>query len=397
MFRFVSDSNQLEFEQTCKMDYKFNLLSRCLMIFILLWCPIVAMSQVNSDDEFEELFSKSYSIRVDQHIEIKNYIEELKEESMLEALTKFDPDYSSVEEYLKSIYPYQKKLEYFLGYPPAKATYAGQVIIEKVGEDKYKDIYRVWVEVVKGVKAYGIYMVPKKLKDTAPLIIAIHGGGGNPEAICGLDTRHPYHSFGYEAVKRGYIIWAPGLTMFSEFSGDSTIIHRSDLDRQLRLMGTSIMGLEIHKIIESTKVLMEKRPEIDVNRVGMTGLSWGAYFTMYTTALAPFIKVAAPSGNFQDTEKELNKIFNNNTVNTVYCFNGFGHFEAVGMICPRPLMIQMGKRDTVFDIKNARREVERATKFYESLGISNRFIFHEHEGGHEYEVETILDFFDENL
>ena len=43
-----------------------------------------------------------------------------------------------------------------------------------------------------GVHAYGIYMVPKKIKDKAPLIIAQHGGGGNPEAIVDFDTRINY-------------------------------------------------------------------------------------------------------------------------------------------------------------------------------------------------------------
>jgi hypothetical protein len=32
-------------------------------------------------------------------------------------------------------------------------------------------------------------------------------------AICDLDTRINYHSFGPEAVKRGYIVWAPALAM----------------------------------------------------------------------------------------------------------------------------------------------------------------------------------------
>lgn len=185
--------------------------------------------------------------------------------------------------------------------------------------------------------------------------------------------------------------------MFSKFSGDSTIIHRSELDRQLRLMGSTLFGLEVHKIISSTKTLMNKRLEIDKQRIGMTGLSWGAVFTLYTTAICPFINVAAPSGNFRDTEKELNDIFDTSENNSFFSINGFGHFETVGMICPRPILIQMGKHDTVIDINDSRKEVARASKFYEKLNYSDKFIFHVHEGGHEFEVNTILDFFDKNL
>lgn len=51
-------------------------------------------------------------------------------------------------------------------------------------------------------------------------IIAQHGGGGNPEAIVDFDTRINYYSFGPEAVKRGYIVWAPDLTMLSGYGGN---------------------------------------------------------------------------------------------------------------------------------------------------------------------------------
>lgn len=378
------------------MIHKFNYIYFLLTTGLLLGFSIKIMAQ-DTTKEFSEPFSTSYPIRVEQHIEVKNWIEALKDEKINETLTKFNPDYSGIEKYKKSIYPYQKELKIFLGYPPPKTIKNSEFTISKIGEDKYKDIYRVWIEVVENVKTYGIYMVPKGLTGKAPLLIAVHGGGGNPEAICGLDIRRNYHSFGYEAVKRGYIVWAPGLTMFSDYSGDSTIIHRADLDRQLRLIGSTIIGLEIHKIIESTKRLMDERVEIDKERIGMTGLSWGAYFTMYTTALCPLIKVAAPSGNFRDTKKELNEMFKSNKNDARYGLDGFGHFEAIGMICPRPVMVQMGKFDTVFDIKDSRIEVQRASQFYKNLGISDRFIFHEHEGGHEYEVEPILDFFDKNL
>ena len=65
--------------------------------------------------------------------------------------------------------------------------------------------------------------------------------------------------------------------MYSNYSGDTTIpeASRDILDKQRKLLGSSIIGLEIHKIIESTKILIKERPEIDATNVPMTGLSWG--------------------------------------------------------------------------------------------------------------------------
>jgi hypothetical protein len=244
-------------------------------------------------------------------------------------------------------------------------------------------------------------MLPKQRKARAPLLIAQHGGGGNPEAICDLDTRENYRSFGPEAVKRGYIVWAPALAMRSTYSGDEAIpgASRELLDQKLRLAGTSIIGLELHKIIASTRALLKARPEIDPERVGMTGLSWGGFFTMYATALAPFIKVAAPSGYFRDSAVLLRRALADDArLADRENFGGFGHFQAVGLICPRPCLVQIGEKDGALnDMAAARREAERAAAYYRQLGIADRFVFHAHPGGHEFEPAAILGFFDRHL
>ena len=224
----------------------------------------------------------------------------------------FQPDFFSVADYQNSLYPYRQQLGKYFGYPPPKAIKGKVTKFEKTGEDKYCVLYRVWIEVIEDVHTYGIFMVPKNLKGKAPLIVAIHGGGGNPEAICDLDTRINYHSFGHEAVKRGYLVWAPGLTILCSYGGDSNIpgVSREIFDKQLNILGSSIIGLEIHKIIESIKILINERPEIDAKNIGMTGLSWGGFFTMYSAALSPFIIAVAPSAYFRNSEADLKKTIN---------------------------------------------------------------------------------------
>lgn len=374
-------------------------MKKCFIIVFLLttYCATNAQEQV---EHFTEPFSKSYPIRQEQHLEIKAYVDKLLREEIEISLNKFLPDYFSVETYENSLYPYREQLGDYLGYPPPKARKGKVSRFEKIGEDKYSVIYRVWIKVVEGVHAYGIYMVPKNIEGKAPLIVAIHGGGGNPEAIVGLDTRINYHFFGQEAVKRGYAVWAPGLTMLSGYANDPKIpgVSRDILDKQLRMLGSSIIGLEIYKIIESTKTLIHERAEIDSKNVGMTGLSWGGYFTMYAAALCPFIKAAAISGNFRDSEAELNKIMDFNLINSLTnSFDGFGYFQAIGMICPRPCLVQLGEQDSLFGMGEARAEAKRASFFYEQLGMEDNFKFASHPGGHEFEIEGIFDFFGENL
>ena len=359
-------------------------------------------------EPFREPFAQSFPIRQEQHLQLKTYVDQLLQTQADRALLSVAPDFSSVSAYERSLQPLRDRLGKHYGTPPPGAREGRVTKFLQVGEDADCALYRVWIEVIDGVDAYGLYLVPKKFSANArttsgraPLLIAQHGGGGNPEAIADLDTRANYNAFGRAAVQRGYIVWAPALAMRSTYSGDPVIpgASRELLDQKLRLAGTSIIGVELHKIIESTRTLLRVRPEIDAARVGMTGLSWGGFFTMYATALAPFIKVAAPSGYFRDTAQLLARATADAaTAGDRELFGALGHFQAVALICPRPCLVQIGEQDGALNpMPGARAEAERAATFYQQLGVADRFQFSAHPGGHEFDTKTLLDFFDRHL
>jgi len=56
-------------------------------------------------------------------------------------------------------------------------------------------------------------------------------------------------------------------------------------------------------------------------------------------------------------------------------------------------MVQLGAKDGLFNMDEAKRETERAAEFYKKLGVGSRFEFNVHQGGHEFEIESIFKFF----
>ncbi len=371
----------------------------CLSVAMLL--PALGAQEKPAAQPYREPFAQSFPIREEQHRQIKAYADRLLQERTERALSLGAPDFSSAVAYERSVAPLRERVKAFYGTPPPGAK-AGRVTkFTPVGEDAECTVFRVWIEVIEGVEAYGLYLLPKQRREKAPLIVAQHGGGGNPEAICDLDTRVNYRGFGREAVRRGYIVWAPALAMRSAFSGDPAIpgASRELLDQKLKLAGTSIIGLELHKILESTRTLVQVRPEIDAARVGMTGLSWGGFFTMYAAALSPLIKVAAPSGYFRDTAQLLRKATGDvATAAERELFGAPGHYQAIALICPRPCLVEIGVQDGALnDMAGARAEVERAAESYRKLGVAERFQFNAHAGGHEFDTPAVLAFFDRHL
>ena len=374
--------------------------SRILMVLVLavIFNQVFLYSQ-ELPEQYREKFSDSFSIRKEQHIDLGKYTDRLVEERINKTLTFFKPDYSNIESYKKSTSKYRKKYFKTIGYPPPHEK-SGEFIIKLVGEDKYSNVYRVWVEVLDGVKTYGIYVVPRNLKGKAPLIIAFHGGSGCPEAIVGIDTRKPYHNLGYEAVKRGYIVWAPELIDRVTYGGDPKIeeAHRHQVNRKAKLGGTSLEAILLHKIKCSVDALIKNRPEIDTDRIGITGLSRGGRYTLLTTASIPYIKCAVVSGMFIDHESYLKRDRSDpEKPADIDILKSFGNAEKVGMVCPRPLMVQMGVNDPVIPIKGARVEIPRAALHYQKLGIPDKFEFFEHSGGHEFHLESLFEFFEKHL
>lgn len=367
-----------------------------LICFIILTDSLYARE---TPEKFREPFSESVSIREQQHLALRKYTDLLIEARKEHALSRFSPNYSSIEAYEKSIVPYRKQMADSFGYPPPLAKKGSEPRVVKVGEDSVCTIYRIWIEVIEGVTAYGIYMLPHTIEKKAPLLVCQHGGGGNPEAICDLDTRINYHSFGHEAVKRGYIVWAPGLIMRCVYGGDPVFegADRNLLDRRLRLLGTSIIAIELQIIIESTKTLIRYRPEIDAERIGITGLSWGAFYSLHVAALYPEIRVAVPSANFREHDRILNRVDDPGKRLDRHHFNMFGNAQVAGMVCPRPMMIQMGLQDTLFDIEGVRREAKKAARYYNSLGVGELFEYVEHDGGHVFDNESIFQFLKKHL
>ena len=164
-----------------KRKYSFPLTMIFFMCFVI-WSLIpkdVCAQEI--PQQYREDYSVSWPNRKAQHMEIKAYVDKLLDENIEKSLNTFKPDFFSIENYKNSLYPYRKIVGDFFGYPPPKAKDGKITKFLKAGEDVNCTVYRVWVEVIEGVNAYGIYMVPKNLKGKAPLIIAQHGGGGNPE------------------------------------------------------------------------------------------------------------------------------------------------------------------------------------------------------------------------
>jgi dienelactone hydrolase len=138
-------------------------------------------------------------------------------------------------------------------------------------------------------------------------------------------------------------------------------------------------------------------PRIDRDRVGMWGVSLGGMATMFFMPLEPRIKAGVVSAWFNHrltkmavSDKRYSSFID--TTEEHAFFDGwlteFADYDAITLICPRPVMVHHGKKDTIAHWPDLVKEFDLAHAHYEKLGIGDRMELDLHEGGHEARIES---------
>ncbi len=252
---------------------------------------------------------------------------------------------------------YRNELIKMLGYPLTEYKYdIPECHRELITVENGINVYRMQFDILCGIKFYGIYFEhigKKKL----PLIISQHGGLGTPEACSGLlgDTTN-YNKMTERLVCKNANVFAPQLLLWEQ-SGYGIDYDRQSIDVKLKQVGSSIAAIEIYGIMKVIDYL-STLDEVDGEKIGMVGLSYGGFYTLYTTAIDTRIKAAISCSWYNDRYKysrvdwawfdSANKLLDNEVAMLVY---------------PRYLCIQLGDKDETFTVDGAEKEYEKLMNF----------------------------------
>ncbi len=258
-----------------------------------------------------------------------------------------------------------------------------------------EDVSASWItiDLLGGLRGRGILALPKGRTGPAPLVIAQHGIGSSPEKAFGLDDpARIYKDYARKLSEEGFAVIAP-----MNISGSAP---RGRQERLCKLLGKTLWGLEIFRTRRLLDYL-ETRPEVDVDRTGMYGISLGGAYTMFTTPLEPRIKAAVVCAWFNHRRNKMAvddprySCFLSVSEEHVWIpgwLREFTDSDLASLICPRPLLVEQGKADGIAWWPMMLEEYEETTQHYAKLGCRDRIEIDLHEGGHEIRMEKSLDF-----
>lgn len=362
-------------------------LTRSIVVLCTLFCltlyPAAGQNISPADRKLETERTDSYAAQLESYLK-QHLIDEYDER----ASASWHRDYSSITAFERSVEPNRNRWSSVVIKPPV-LTITGPLMRKPY---TIEGISGEWVELPLGpITAQAFLAFPsgqagnKKL----PLVIVQHGIGSTPETPF---RGGAYHEYAKELLKAGFTVLVPMNLMSVE--------RRNRIERLCRLADISLPGIELVRVQNLLDIILTDT-RIDPQRVGMWGVSLGGMATMFWMPLEPRIKAGVVSAWFNQRRNKM-AIPDERYVSFLVTteehafFSGwlteFTDHDVVSLICPRPLLIQHGKKDRIAFWPQVMEEYEIARNHYKKLNIPERIEMDMHEGDHEAIVESGLKF-----
>ena len=246
-----------------------------------------------------------------------------------------------------------------------KGDYIREKIILRTGPHAHMPVY---------------LLMPKDAPAPLPAVVAFHGHGYGVKDIVGLwedggerDDPDGYHKdFGVALCRAGFAVAAPEISGFGERQTDfshlqhgqgapSSCTHMAMLAFHL---GTSVVGIRVHDGLRLVDYL-ETRPEFDTERLGAMGISGGGMHTFFSTCIDERIRACVVSGYYSTFQHSI-LAMSHCPCNFVPGLAEFGEmYDLVGLIAPRPLLVEAGTHDPIFPIAAVRSSLTKARRVYD--------------------------------
>jgi Acetyl xylan esterase (AXE1) len=265
-------------------------------------------------------------------------------------------------------------------------------------------IEKITYQSLPGLYVTALVYVPDNGNKVHPAVLVAAGHAANGKIH--------YQDLCQRLVQRGYLVisWDPvGQGERSQFWDAKAKKSRYNLicaehavmGNLAYLAGTSLARWEIWDGMRTVDYLLT-RPDVDGQRINLTGTSGGGFQTALLGALDQRIKVIIPSCYITSLPMRVsNRIFvdpDSDPEQDLYGFiaKGVDHAGLLLMMYPRPVMVATATLD-FFPIQGSHKSYAEVRTFYERFGHADRLEFAESYNPHQYSLknqEAALDFLD---
>ena len=260
-----------------------------------------------------------------------------------------------------------------------------------------------------GVRVPFYLLLPSDLEPPYPVALTVHGHNETGKELAvgehfteqqRAEVTEQRRDTAVQAVERGYAAIAPDMRAFGALA-DSEPEREVDractrLQKHAQLFGRSLAGERVWDVLRLLD-FVEERPDLDADRIALTGHSGGGAVTLFAAALDERVSPVAPNAYFCTFRDSIIAI-DHCECNYVPGVLRLGEmWDVAGLIAPRPLVVATGRDDPIFPIEGTRRAFENLREIYAAAGVEDRCTLHVGDGEHRYYPEGVWPFVEEHL
>jgi dienelactone hydrolase len=298
---------------------------------------------------------------------------------------RFADDVKSLEDWQAKRPQYVDEYYYMLGLSPRpektplEATITGTLEGDGYAVDMlhYQSRPRLYVT--------GNLYRPAKVKEGDKLPAVLYVCGHSPRGRNG--NKVAYQSHGIWLARHGYVCLAVDTLQLGEIAA----FHHGtyNLNRWWwHSRGYTPAGVEAWNGVRGIDYLVS-RPDVDPERIAVTGISGGGAATFWVTSADERVKVAVPVSGMADLPSYVPNRVINGHCDCMFLYNTFQWpwTRIAGLVAPRPMLFVNRDNDRIFPMDANERIIARLERLYSLYGASDRVDTVVSVGGHAYRLD----------
>ncbi|MGV3755409.1 MAG: alpha/beta hydrolase family protein [Verrucomicrobiota bacterium] len=225
--------------------------------------------------------------------------------------------------------------------------------------------------------------VPKNLTKKVPAILYVCGHGQVKTNGVSFGNKTAYQHHGEWFARNGYVCLTIDTIQLGELEG----IHHGTYREGMwwwNSRGYTPAGVEAWNSIRGLDYL-QSRPEVDGEKLGVTGRSGGGGYSWWTAALDERIKAAVPVAGITDLQNHVVDGCIEGHCDCMFMMNTYrwDYAKVAALVAPRPLLIANTDKDRIFPLDGVVRLHKEVANIYKLYGVTNNLGLLITEGPHK--------------
>lgn len=278
---------------------------------------------------------------------------------------------------------YRQQLREMLGLEPfPKRTTLKPVVTGTVEAEDFL-VDKVHFQSRPGLYVTGNFYHPKNAKGKLPTILYVCGHGRVKKNGVSYGNKATYQHHGAWFARNGYACLTIDTVQLGEIEG----IHHGTYRYGMwwwNARGYSSAGVEAWNCIRALDYL-ETRPEVDADRIGVTGRSGGGAYSWWIAALDERIKAAVPVAGITSLTNHVVDGCVEGHCDCMYPVNTYrwDFANIAALVAPRPLLISNTDKDRIFPLDGVVDVYFKTRRIYRLLGAGDKLGLQITEGPHK--------------